>query len=134
MWLLHCPGQSALWSDFYLGVVHLREIEGERPAVLRLEGATHEVMLLALDPAVPLTAETLGDQPLPYLTPLNVEEQFIVPSDDAAIELLRLCAKAVVDGLLWAEPPLRGQREPWATCVSETAAHFRGEHDAGLQS
>lgn len=127
-WFLHCPGQSPAWSHYVLSVIHLRPIEGARPAVIRVPGATHEVVLLALDPTLepqPTDSETWS-----FLTPVNVMEQVELPGDDQAVTLCRLSAQAVVAGYFWAEPPLSGQVEPWRTSMIKTAAHLRGEEHA----
>jgi len=124
-WLLVCPGQAAGWTHYIAAVVHLRPIDGAQPAYVRWPAATHEVLLYALDP---------GRNPSPTdpsswcpLLPLNVCEQLELPSDAAAVQLLELSVAAVLDGRLWAEPPLSGQAEPWQTTLLQTAAHLRGE-------
>lgn len=127
-WFLHCPGQSPAWEHYLLATVHLRPIEEVKPAVINVPGATHEVLLLALDPAKdPVPTDNLSWS---YLRPYNLVEQVEVPDDDAARSLLRMCTQAVVDGVLWAEPPLSGQKEPWRTSLLKTAAHLRGEEHA----
>lgn len=128
-WLLHCPGQAIFWDRFLLSIVHLRPILGDpRRAEIRIPGASHEVMLLALDPDEhPSPADPSTWVPL---MPPNAVEQFEVPSDDAAVELAALAARAIVDGLLPAEPMLSGQVEPWRTVIIRTSAHLRGEEHA----
>jgi hypothetical protein len=127
-WFLRVPEQSPGWDRYLLSVVHLRPIDGVRPAVVRVPHATHEVLLLALDPAVdpqPTDVESWR-----FLRPVNVCEQIELPHDDAARVLLGLAARAVVAGVLWAEPPLSGQLEPWRTVLIRTSAHLRGEEHA----
>lgn len=126
LWFLTCPGQSPAWSEYVLAAVHLREADGMPPARISQPGATHEVLLLALDPA--RSPSPLDTSTWRHLMPANVAVQIRVPDDDAARGVLRLAASAVADGLLWAEPPLSGQTEPWRSTLQETAAHFRGEH------
>lgn len=127
-WFLTCPGQSPAWDHYSLGLIHLRPIPGARPPVVRVPGATHELILLALNPE----RQPREDDPETwhFLTPVNVMEQFTVPSDDAARELLGLAALSVVEGVLWAEAPLSGQVEPWRSAVVKTSAHLRGEEHA----
>lgn len=125
---LHCPGQSPAWSDYCLAVVHLRPVEGVREPVINVPGATHEVLLFALDPdgknglALSTDPDSWG-----ILTPLNLVYQVHLDSDAAAREMLCMCAQAIVNGALWAEPPLSGQIEPWRTVLLQTSAHLRGE-------
>jgi hypothetical protein len=65
-----------------------------------------------------------------FLHPMNFVDQIEVPSDEAAGALLSKCVEAVLTGVLWAEPPLSGQVEPWRTTLIRTAAHMRGEEHA----
>jgi hypothetical protein len=126
-WWLQCPGQSVAWDRFMLAVVHLRPLDGEK-AHIRVPGATHEVLLAALNPErKPRPTRPWTWQ---YLQPLNVVEQVQLPDDAAAAQLLGQAAQAVVDGVLWAEPPLSGQAEPWHTSMVKTSAHLRGEEHA----
>ena len=125
-WLLHCPGQSVAWDHYLLCLIHLRDIKGQsKPPTIRVPHATHEVMLVALDPGPKPTAD--DPESIRHLIPINVEEQFEVPSDELAVELLEMCVRAVLDGRLWAEPALSGQVEPWRIAVVRTSAHLRGE-------
>jgi len=125
VWFLTCPGQSPAWGSYLLSVIHLRPIEGVRPAVVQVPGATHEAALAALSP----DGHPTPDDPRSWhpLAPYNVMEQVVVPDDRSAVELLERAAQAVLDGVLWAEPPLSGQVEPWRTVLAKTAAHARGE-------
>lgn len=126
-WWLHCPGQSIAWEHYVLSVVHLRDLPGVPPAVIRLPHATHEVHLAALDPK---NADPYDTDTWVRLQPYNLIDQVQVPSDDDASELAHLCAREVAEGRLWAEPPLSGQVEPWRTVLIRTSAHMRGEPHA----
>lgn len=129
-WLLHCPGQSPAWSHYALMCVHLRPLAGDvRPAHVRHPGATHEFLLLAIDPKC---SPTPDDEPgsWDFLRPVNMCEQVELSDDAGASELLDLCAQAVLDGILPAEPPLSGAVEPWRTVLLKSAAHQRGEAHA----
>jgi hypothetical protein len=122
MWFVHCPDQSPGWDKYIISVIHLRTSAGPPPPVPH---ASHELVVVALDP----TPEPTPDDPGTWriLTPINVTEQFEVPSDAFAVQLLELAVQAVLAGWLWAEPPLSGQVEPWRSAVIRTSAHFRGE-------
>lgn len=128
LWFLDCPGQSPVWSHYVLAIIHLRDIPGVRPATVDIPHATHEVMLVALDPA--LSPTPLDTSSWRHLRPTNVVEQVQLPDDSAAAALLGDAAQAVVDGTLPAEPPLSGAVEPWRTALIRAAAHWRGEPHA----
>jgi hypothetical protein len=127
-WFLHCPGQSPAWDKYLLSAVHLRPIEGVRPAAVNLPGATHEVLLLALVP----DAGPTPDDPSTWvpMQPFNLMEQVVMPDDESTVVMLEMAVQAVLDGVLWAEPPLSGQVEPWLTALVKTSAHARGEAHA----
>lgn len=127
-WFFFCPGQSPAWDRYALSIIHLRPIAGVADANVAVPGATHEVMLHALDPQ----PEPVPGDPLSWvrLHPVNVCEQIQLPSDESAVELARACAEAVLDGRLPAEPALAGQVEPWRTVLIKSAAHLRGEEHA----
>jgi len=128
-WWLDCPGQSPAWRHYLLAVVHLRPIDGqEHDPVITVPGATHEVMVVALNPEANPDPEDTATWW--FLRPHNVMEQIELPDDEAAIQLAEHAAHAVVKGVLWAEPPLSGQVEPWRTSILKTAAHLRGEEHA----
>jgi hypothetical protein len=125
-WFLDCPRQSVGWDHFLLSVVHLRTIYGAPPAYRSSPGTTHEVLLVALLREV--DPKATDPSSWKFIQPINLSHQVRLPSDDEARELGRMSAVAVVEGRLWAEPPLSGQTEPWASMLEATAAHLRGEH------
>lgn len=127
-WFITAPNQSPAWDKYVLSVVHLRAIEGQQhDPIVRSEGATHEFLLYACEPDSNPRPDDLSTWHA--LRPLNLEHQVRLTSDEDAADLARLAAQAVCRGLLWAEPPLSGQTEPWASTLNHTAAHYRGEHD-----
>jgi len=128
-WFIEAPDQSPAWRHFWLSAIHLRPIEGGNPVTITVAGATHEILMFALDPHHKPTP--LDPQAWVRLHPCNLEEQFTVTSDAAASQLLAWCATNVVDGNLWAEPPLCGQVEPWRSLIRYRAKYFF--NDRGTQ-
>lgn len=128
-YFLHCPGQSPMFINFTLSMIHLRPEPGLPSAKLAFPQATHEMMLVALDP----TFSPVPDDPESWLllTPLNYTQQVALPSDEAACELLGICALEVVNGGLWAEPPLSGMVHPWKGFITRVAQQINDgvEHD-----
>lgn len=122
-WMLDVPGAHPLWNMYSLCVLHLRAIEGVRPAIVRVAGATHELMILALDPERALPSlEALGrcEAPLRWLSPIDVMQQFIVKNDAQAERVGELAVRAIVAGVL---SPDQDHRRAWEIAVRETAAH-----------
>lgn len=127
-WFVRAPGQSPAWECYVVSVVHLRPIEGAPPAVVTVPRSTHELLVVALDPRLDPRPVDTGSWS--FLRPVNVCEQAELPDDDAAVELCRLAARAIVAGVLPAEPMLAGAVEPWRTSIVRTSAHLRGEEHA----
>lgn len=126
-WLLTLPNWSPAWDKYLLSCVHLREMKGQsRPPTITLDGATHEFILSALDPAGNPDPNNIFNGGARFLTPLNVVEQFIVDSDEQACELVHKVALALVNGFLPAEPQgIVGSRTLWRRAISQTADHIR---------
>ncbi len=119
-WFIDAPGQSAAWRHYVLSAIHLRAIDGVKPAHIREPHATHEFMMMALDPKCkpdPLHPDTWS-----FLRPHNLAEQVKLRDDSAAIMLLDQCATNIAEGRLWAEPPLSGQVEPWRSFLRQWAS------------
>lgn len=76
--------------------ISLREVPGFPPAHINMHGATHEIMVYALNPE---HAIDLASSPR-FLTPCNFVGQFIQPSDDEAAALIEQTVRDVIDGRL----------------------------------
>lgn len=124
-WIITAPIWHPWWSQYNLGVVSLADIPGLPKPNLQRPGVTHELSVTALDPEHgPYDARNLPADGLPYLTPVNVAEQFTT-TDDTARHLALLCARAVVDGRLCPETAdapdrIRGY---WHTAIRQTLDH-----------
>jgi hypothetical protein len=122
-WLINAPGAHPFWSYWALSLIHLRPIEGTKQAHKAFETATHELMIMALDPSKPLPPlDVSADWPLHWLTPLDVCQQFEVPSDEAADEIATLCVRSIVDGRI---SPDQDYRSYWRVSIEATAEHYR---------
>lgn len=104
-WLVHAPAAHPAWHSYSIYCISLRDVPGFPPAVIHLPGATHEVMVLALNPDFPMAVD---EQPR-HLTPSNFHGQFIEPSDEAAAARIRAVVQEVVDGVLSPDTDFRQQ-------------------------
>ncbi len=100
-WLLKCPGQ-ALWSDYLVGVIHLRDLPGVAPANKMAQNMTHEILVVALDPKFQPRPDDL--ETFHHLLPANYGQQFEVASDEQAISICRWLVEAFVEGRYRVEP------------------------------
>lgn len=122
-----------VWDQWVIACVGLGEVPGLPPPHLQFEGATHEVLIITVDPDHPVTPELVA-QPgakLHYLQPINLAHQFTATDD----EMRLLCAGvawAIVHGYEPPEPPLDygSFREGWLVSMVKTLAHLRGEEHA----
>lgn len=132
-WLLTTPAYHPLWSQYMLGVVRLRKgIPGFPDPHYQFEGATHELNVVALNPeGGTYDPATFFDQPIKFLTPVNIAEQFEA-TDDELRKLAWFAAAAVVHGIAnpeTADAP-SSIRFSWKTMLVKTLAHLRGESHA----
>lgn len=122
-WLLNLPGDHPLWSEYFVSAVRLKDIEGMPPATITVPGATHEIIVAAIDPKLtPEEREKIQFRPL---HPLNHVYQF--QADDACVEIVleKIC-EAFVQGNQIVEPSgIRGARDLFMNFVDMLVAAHR---------
>lgn len=129
-WLLESMAFSPAWNQWALTVITLADVDGIGPAHKAFVGATHEMLLLALDPRKPWSQEQ-ASQGLGFyhLSPANYVDQFEA-TDDEMVTLAAWMAWGMVNGHLQVEPNGSRDRESWLTSATKTLAHIRGEAHA----
>jgi hypothetical protein len=100
-WLIESRQTGLPWWQYQLSVIHLRPIPGVRPPYLRFPEATHEVMVIAYDPAYTVSAD--GSKRGQFVTPINFTSQF-VSTDEKAARLAEHLTRLALDGALHLEP------------------------------
>lgn len=143
-WLITAPMYHPMWTQYLLFVVRLRDdIPGFPPPERQFVGATHEMMLFALNPDPEDTGTPMRHTPkslleriennkgLPYLTPINIAQQHEA-TDEEMERVAELSAWAVIQGLMEPETSNGAERirEHWLTSATKTLAHIRGEEHA----
>jgi len=120
-WVVDAPGFHPLWSGYGVGVIHLRDMPGLSPAKRYVLDATHELVVVTLEPG----RET--EVPWAILTPVNVVHQFL-GTDDEAVALAAWSAWGIVNGYLEPEASNGPERirAGWAVALAETLEHLRG--------
>ncbi len=129
-WLLHCPLSHPFWPWCVVSVISLRDVPGMKPAVITTPGATHEVMIFALDPDFHpddrWCTGGAGRWNARTLTPANLVEQLVGLTDEHANELVFLFAHSCCDGLTSPDSDYRAQN---VRLLQGTADHLRqGRH------
>lgn len=134
--LITAPAWHPVWSQYVVTVVDLAPHPGVREATLQFPGATHELLVFAVNPAHGrLTPDRFNELVLAgtsvYLSPVNIVHQFTA-TDDEMRTIAWLCGRAVTEGELNPETgdaPDR-VREEWLQACVLSLAHLRGEEHA----
>lgn len=104
-WIAYVPWAHPIWHSYWITGVALRDVDGMPPAKINLPGATHEIMVYALDPHKPIK---LDSHPR-LLTPANFVGQFIAADDAAAEALLQQTVQDVLNTRLNPDTDARSQ-------------------------
>jgi hypothetical protein len=99
VWFVHAPWMHPFWSWHYVAVIHLRDLPGQSKSPTRvLDGATHEFIVLSVDPDTPPDMKVLDFERVKYLKPADVVQQFIASNDAEALQQIEEGLVMVVDG------------------------------------
>ena len=123
-WFLFCPGAHPCWSWWVLAAISLEDRPGIPPAKISFEGATHEVLIHALDPE---TDHGLDLTRVTPLQPVDLVHQVRLPGDELAVELLELCARRCMRGDISPDSDFRLR---WKKILDATSEHLLGGHGA----
>lgn len=104
-WIVEAQWAHPLWHSYFIGCVSLRDVPGVPAAKINLPGATHEVLVYALNPS----CRRMWNEATPYLLPGNFHGQWIAGDDDAARAFIEETVKLVVDGKLNPDTDARSQ-------------------------
>jgi hypothetical protein len=132
-WLVHAPHGHPFWPWYVVQAIHLRPLEGQPPAHVQFPGASHEWLVVALNPEAPLPDvdrwAAPGTPPIRYLKPVDQCWQFIVASDEQAAQLCEQAVRCIVQGV----SPDQDFRAWWKAAIANTAEHVRlGGHPDGM--
>jgi hypothetical protein len=95
-WIVEARYAHPIWHSYVIAAVALRDVPGVPKAVIHRPGATHEVMVYALNPDKP---RAVNDGPR-FLTPANFHGQWIAGSDAEAARFIEETVQLVIDGNL----------------------------------
>jgi hypothetical protein len=120
-WHLNCPHAHPFWSWYMVTLIHLRDVPGmSKPATKQYPGASHEVIVMSLNPDHALTEPGQIQHPLYYLEPFDHVIQFDGTTDEQAIRVIELYVRACVDGHI---SPDQDYREAWKSMMRKTVEH-----------
>ena len=95
-WIASAAYAHHMWSHYVIMCIALRDVPGVPKAKINLEGATHEVMVYALDPD---RKPAIDDAPK-LLLPANFSGQFVETDDLRAAARIQSVVQDVIDGTL----------------------------------
>jgi len=101
LWLIEAPWAHPFWHSYALSLINLAVVppDAPYPPIIYLPGATHEMVLLALDPESP-RQPMIDGLDFRLLTPANFAAQMIMPDDAAAIANVERALGLIADGQL----------------------------------
>lgn len=126
LWLVHAPAAHPFWKYFIVSAVSLADAPNTPPAVVARPGATHELMVIALDPT--FTPEQAwcseGEERWSrfMLRPLNLAAQVVDLTDEQMNELAYLFVRACCYGQASPDDDHRGHN---LALLDTTADHLR---------
>jgi hypothetical protein len=119
-WLVCQPASHPHWSFYSVGAISLADVPGVPPANKHFPEATHEFLVVALDPSKPLPPIKRWEKAA-HLTPIDLCHQVVLDSDEHAQEIVDLLVRSACDRWLLDED----HRAFWKRTLDTTARHYR---------
>lgn len=124
--LLEVPGAHPVWHHWLLNVCHLRDLPDFPIASRSYAEAEYEFSIMAIDPQ--RCSQPDPDQPpYPYLTPLDVVEQFHGITDEQARRIGAQAVELIVSGRL---SPDQDYRATWKEVLKRMVSGLRTANEA----
>jgi hypothetical protein len=116
VWLIEAPWAHPFWHSYRLSLIHLRPVDGLTQPIICLEGATHEIVLYALNPDMRREDALLLTSDGALMEPPNFVAQMIMGSDDAAAGKIGEVVEMICQGRLSPDTDFRSQ---WITLFGD---------------
>lgn len=100
VWLVEACDAHPLWNYHVVVLVHLRVAPGLPAPVIASPGATHELLVMALDPDHDYTVDPADISTFQWMNPPDVVEQFAARDDDHAVSIATEAVRKCVNGEL----------------------------------
>lgn len=125
-WLIEAPWAHPAWHSYLVIVIHLRPMPGTEPPILYNPHATHELIVMALDPNGDrdhLLEHSLSDH-CRTLEPPNYIGQIVEITDDLARDRVRRAVEMICQGDLSPDTDYRAQ---WVAMFGDHAMRERAQ-------
>lgn len=101
-WVIEAAWAHPAWHSYSIFCQHLRPMEGyDKPVITHLEGATHEMLVFALDPRKDRESMIkTGIVDGRWMNPPNFAAQFIAMNDEVARAKIQGAVQDIIDGTL----------------------------------
>lgn len=109
VWIVERSDAHPAWHSYAIALMHLRPMAGFDDPVIHRKGATHELMVMALDPTRRRDHAVAGKEFPAYLTPANFAAQLAEPTDEAAITQIEAAIDLILAGELNPDTDARRQ-------------------------
>lgn len=119
-WIIYRPGAHAFWSYWLVSAITLQDLPNIPPAKIVVPGATHEIIVMSMNPDFEPNPDSLEDFHL--LDPSDLIHQLAGLSDVDASRVVELYVKTVITG---GASPDSDFRSWWKPILDKTAEHFR---------
>ncbi len=96
-WIVEAPWAHPFWSNYLISVSHLRPVSGLTDPKIYVDGASHEIVLHALNPDV---APSLVRPASTILAPANFAAQWVAGGDIDADGKIEQCVERILDRTL----------------------------------
>jgi len=112
-YVLSCYGAHAFWNWWVVSIIHLHDVEGMPAAVKNYPEATHEFLILTINPeSCPPDPDNLE---VAYLMPPDAALQFDGLTDEQAAKFVDEAVCAIVDGRI---SPDQDYRSAWEQAIA----------------
>lgn len=117
-WYVDAPHAHPFWHWYVVSCISLRPLPGVRPAALQYPEATHEMMILALNPdSDPPPGPDV--EKLDHLVSIDFVGQFHGVTDDQAAAICDEAIDRICDGTLSPDQDFRQYWKMWLQAVVE---------------
>jgi hypothetical protein len=122
LWLVVSKIFHPIWDSWIVQAIHLREIDGAQPPVLRYPEAEHEIMILSLSHDHGVYDPDKMPFPVPYLTPIDMVKQVDGYSDGQVAQLVGRMIAEIVAGRMSPDSDYRSQ---WEKVIDHDIACYK---------
>jgi hypothetical protein len=99
-WIIEARWAHPIWDSYAIILMHLRPMADGRETLIHREGATHEMLVFALNPEHPRSPTIHGTGPVHFLQPVNFGAQLVEPDDAAAMTRIEDTVDRIINGTL----------------------------------